>query len=101
MSAGNVDGRPMKADEWDFTPREDELLNPPDVYRCERARDVGDRLLQAAINSVGELAPCWQGTGRIALVCAHMLSSAVVYAADLLAARRTASRAPSVADIEA
>ena len=89
MSAGATEGRAMKADEWDFTPREDEVLNPADVYRCERARDVGDRLLTQAINSVCELAPGWHGTGRIALVCAHMAASAIAYAADRLAARRS------------
>lgn len=89
MSAGHVEGGAMRADERDFTPREDEVLNPPDVYRCERARDVADRGLVAAVDAVVNLAPGFTGAGRVAFVCAHMLTFAIAYAADCLKARRS------------
>lgn len=98
MSGRTLEGRAMKADEWDFTTRDDEVLNPPDVYRCERARDVGDRLLEASINSVCELASTWQGAGRVALVCAHMLASAIAYGTDRLAESHAAPHAQKPTD---
>lgn len=85
MSAGHVEGDAMR----DFMPRDGEVLTAPDVYRCERARDVADRALEGAIDAAVNLAPGWQGTGRVALVCTHMLVTAIAYAADCLKARRS------------
>ena len=88
MSARNVECRAMDADELDFTPQAGEALNRADVRRCFRATDVADRALTSGIDAAVNLASGWHGTSRVAFVCAHMLVSAIAYAADRLAEGR-------------
>jgi len=80
----------MGADELDFTPKEGEALSLADVRLSFRAADFADRALESGIDSAVNLASGWHGTPRVAFVCAHMLVSAIAYAADRLAEGRVA-----------
>lgn len=93
MAAVTVEGGAMNAAEWDFTPLEHEVLNPADVYRCERTADVVNRILAAALDAVTNA--CSEYTGldtdnprvRLHLVTACIQAAATVHAAECAAAK--------------
>lgn len=92
MSAGAAQGSAMKADEWDFTPDDHEVIGAADVYRCARTSDVAERILRDAVDAAANIGA---GDGALVgldnikrrplIVAAYMLTSAIVYAAERLA----------------
>ena len=81
MSARTLEGRAMDADE----------LDAADVQRYSRAVEVADLALTNGIHAAQELAPGWAGKDRVTFACAHMLTSAIAYAAERLAGRAAAT----------
>lgn len=95
MAAVNMESGAMNAAGWDFTPHDHEVLNPADVYRCERTTDVVDRIMAAALDALVNAQSEHAGTGldfgkshvRLHLVTAYMQAAATVYAAECAVAK--------------